>query len=70
MSGSKPSGQDWAVLFSLAATGAYECPWGWEDDFGRQFPGWERAESEAAVQRCYAYLRETGVLPDEKPEPA
>lgn len=55
-----PTEQDWAALLRLAETGMYECPWGWESGTVREFPGWGRAEFQAALDRCAAYLKERG----------
>ena len=56
----RPSEQDWNLLFSLAGTGANECPWTWEE--GTDWPPeWGSRDYGDVIRRCAAYLRETGV---------
>jgi hypothetical protein len=59
---SAPSEQDWTALLCLAGTGGNEYPWGWDDSYAAQFPGWEREEFEAAIARCREWLKEQGRL--------
>ena len=52
-----PSERDWDALLYLVGTGMNECPWGWDDEYARNFPGWERPDFEAAISRCSDYLK-------------
>lgn len=54
----RPPGKDWDALFYLSGVGAAECPWLWDDECQRIFPGREEDEFRAAMNRCSAYLRE------------
>lgn len=57
-----PSRQEWEALFALAVTGMNECPYGWDPDYKRKWPGWDEPEFQEAIDCCGAWLKRNGQL--------